>query len=106
MLLPQLRPWLVAIVLWPHSATCCAASSKATQPTSSTAALPEKSFRERRRLGRVTDRDSRDPPQTALSSERALRVRGGGAREDLPGERHRRRGVNRKPLPIPEALSR
>lgn len=110
MLLLLVRALLVSCLVWPLG-ICCAAS-----PSSNTAAAAaaRRSFcaEKTNRHGVIgwrwtTPNGSSGPQQAGLQLERALCVRGGDAGVAVEGQRQKWwKGVNRKPLPAPEALSR
>eukprot|EP00752_Nemacystus_decipiens_P001895 g1825.t1 len=106
MLLPLMRALLVTCLVRPLGICCAAASSPATAARGSF--LAKRTNRDG--VGgrqRTTPNGSSGQRQAELRSGRALCIRGGDAGEALEGQRKKWwKGVNRKPLPAPEALSR
>lgn len=110
MLLLLVRALLVSCLVWPLG-ICCAASPSSNTAAAATARrsfFAEKTNRHGvRGWRRTTPNGSSGPQQAGLQLERAMCVRGGDAGVAMEGQRQKWwKGVNRKPLPAPEALSR
>lgn len=97
---------LVSCLMWPPGMCCLAAQ----YPRAARRGWTEKTNSHHHGVGgrrRTTCNGSSSPQRTELMSGRALYVRGGDDLRALDGQRQPWwKGVNRKPLPAPEALSR
>lgn len=107
MLLLLMRALVVSCLMWPLGRSCTAAPSPTA--TARRSFVLETTNRQHDLRGRrwTTHNGGGGPQRAGLLLRRALCVRGGDTGGALAGQRHKwSKGVNRKPLPAPEALSR
>lgn len=105
MLLLLVRALLVSCLVWPLGICCTAYPNTAARRSFFAEKTNRHEVRGRRRT--TPNGGSGSQQQAGLLLGRALCVRGGEAGVALRGRRQKWwKGVNRKPLPAPEALSR